>query len=277
MDAGSPGGSGAARVSADDLDGVRNRGHSRARRVAAARVLACPRPAGADPCRSRSDRRRLRACRCVLCAVHYYLLFHFESGSVARDIKLWEPTRSRRSSRTHDRPGRPRPARAPAPRFEPAAYLGLPTLAILVPTRFGHVALPGGRFWIAAFVAAFVATLGAGLVVEGIAGSPFPGGLWRRISRCSTDASRFAWGSSSPCRLGDVAFWMAGTKGRVFKRPYILPALAVAALVLSFWHPSAFNLRRPGAIDVLHRAGCTSGASRRDRRSSSTPEGGRPH
>jgi hypothetical protein len=51
------------------------------------------------------------------------------------------------------------------------AYLGLPTVASSCSTRFAHGA-PGGRFAIAAFAAAFVATLGAAF---GVAGT---NGLW---------------------------------------------------------------------------------------------------
>ena len=185
----------------------------------------------------------------------YYLLFHFESGSVAMDIKLWGTD----------------VLAAFVPNFtiglggnellglqrhvsSRLAYLGLPTVAILVLYAIRARRAPGGRFALAAFAAAFVATLGAAFEVAGNQWFTLP--WWTAASHVP------ALNNVLPFRFGIleslaasviVALWTAGTKGRVFKRPYILPALAVAALVPLVWHPSAFTPRNPERLAFFTR------------------------
>ena len=163
----------------------------------------------------------------------YYLLFDFESGRVAPDVQQWG---------TDALAGVVPPPWLALSGTDPfglsshvssrSAYIGFPTIAILVLFAISSRRTPGTRFLLAAFAVAFVATLGATLQVYGHTLFRFP---WRTAANSIPGLS-----DALPFRLAIVeelvaavivSIWIAQTKGRVFRRPYVLPVLAVAALV----------------------------------------------
>jgi hypothetical protein len=129
-------------------------------------------------------------------------------------------------------------ARFPGGINEQDSYLGLPALLIvaLLLLRRWSASI---SFLVVAFVGATLASLGAALHVNG-----------ERLFWLPWSALAHAGGLSNviPSRLALyatlavdalVAVWIATTKGRIFRRPYVLPLLAVAALVPPVW-TSAF-------------------------------------
>jgi hypothetical protein len=120
-----------------------------------------------------------------------------------------------------------------------SAYLGIPTLLIV--TVFGI------RFWRAAWARALLAVLGVAAVIS--LGSPlqvdghhlFALPWWNVIAHVpglsNAISFRFALFTSLAAAV-IVAIWTATANGRIYSRPYVLPALAVAALVPAFWQAS---------------------------------------
>ena len=63
---------------------------------------------------------------------------------------------------------------------------------------------------------------------------------WDAVIHVPGFSSAFPFRLSAYCALAGaviVALWTATTKGRIYARPYLLPVLAVAALVPAFWQP----------------------------------------
>jgi hypothetical protein len=167
----------------------------------------------------------------------YYLVFHFESGAVVSDIKLWgtDVLAAVSPGREHALSGTD-PLGLSTHVSSRSAYLGLPTIIILALYVGRSWRSSGTRFLTVAFAAAFAATLGATLVVYGHTLVTLP--WWTAMS--SVPGMR----DMLPFRIAIieallaaiiVALWTARTKGRFFRHPYVLPALAVAALVPAYW------------------------------------------
>ncbi len=120
-----------------------------------------------------------------------------------------------------------------------SAYLGLPTLVIVALFAVRARRLPAARFVIAAFVVSALITLGVTLQVDGHVLTSLP--WWNAASDLpglnNSPPFRFAAYVSLAAAV-IVALWVDRTKGRVFARPYLLPALAVAALVPAVWQSS---------------------------------------
>ena len=114
-------------------------------------------------------------------------------------------------------------------------YLGLPVLAMIALYAIRRWNAPVTRFLVAAFVVAVLIVLGTQLQVNGHDVIPLPWDLATHIPVVDNALPfRFAayvWLAAAPI----VALWIAGTRGRVYARPYLLPVLAVAALVPSVW------------------------------------------
>ena len=120
-----------------------------------------------------------------------------------------------------------------------SAYLGLPTLLIVVLLGLRLRREPGARFLIAALATTALLTLGATVRADGHRLLPLP--WWNAAAHLPglTDALPFRLAvyvslAAAVC----VAYWTATTKGRIYRRPYVLPALAVAALVPAVWQSS---------------------------------------
>jgi hypothetical protein len=173
----------------------------------------------------------------------YYLLFNFNSNTVVTDIKLWGTD----------------VLAAFVPSFvigfggrdlgfvqehvkSHSAYLGLPTVAIVALYAIRSRRSPGGRFLLAAFAAAFVATLGATLLVYGHTVVTLPWWILATHLPGLNDALPFRFAVLEALAAAVmVALWTARTKGRVYSRPFVLPLLAVTAIVPAVWQPSAFT------------------------------------
>jgi hypothetical protein len=173
----------------------------------------------------------------------YYLLSDFNSKTVVTDIKAWGTD----------------VLAAFVPSFvigfggtdlgfvqhhvkSHSAYLGLPAIAMIVlyvvQSRRSH----GGRFLVAAFTAAFVVTLGATLLVYGHTVLTLPWWILASHVPGLNDALPFRFAILEALAAAVmVALWTARTKGRVYSRPFVLPLLAVVALVPAVWQSSAFT------------------------------------
>lgn len=173
----------------------------------------------------------------------YYLLFDFNSTTVVTNIKLWGTD----------------VLAAFVPSFvigfggrdlgfvqehvkSHSAYLGLPTIAIIAAHAIRSHRSPGGRFLLAAFAAAFVATLGATLLVYGHTVLTLPWWILATHVPGLNDALPFRFAILEALAAAViVALWMARTEGRLYTRPFVLPLLAVIAIVPAVWPPSAFT------------------------------------
>ena len=123
-----------------------------------------------------------------------------------------------------------------------SAYLGLPTVAIIAAYAIRSRRSASGRFLLAAFAAAFVATLGATLLAYGHTFLTLPWWVIATHVPGLNDALPFRFAILEALAAAViVALWTARTKGRVYSRPFLLPALAVTALVPAVWPPSAFT------------------------------------
>jgi len=126
------------------------------------------------------------------------------------------------------------------------AYLGLPTVIIigLYAVRSGRT--PAGRFLLTGVALAFIVTLGLELQVYGLTLATAP--WWNAASGIPglADALPYRFGLLEALVASViVALWIARTRGIIFRRPYLLPILAVAALAPALWHPSLFEQRPP--------------------------------
>ena len=118
---------------------------------------------------------------------------------------------------------------------ERGAYIGVPTLLILGLFAMRTWRAASTRFLLSAFVLAVFLSLGTGLYVDGDRIVWLPWSIW---------AHWVGFEQIIPSRLivyavlaaaVMVAMWISTTKGRVFRSPYVLPVLAVAALVPPVW------------------------------------------
>ena len=120
-----------------------------------------------------------------------------------------------------------------------SAYLGLPTLLIVGVFAVRAWRTAWARFAIAALVVSVLVSLGATLQVDGhvLVSLPF----WRWASHIPTIANsvpfRFATYVSLVAAV-IVARWTGTSRGWVFPRPYVLPALSVVALIHAVWQSS---------------------------------------
>jgi hypothetical protein len=136
--------------------------------------------------------------------------------------------------------------RFPGDLAEQDSYLGIPVLIILAlyvwRRRFDRIVW----WFVGFFVLATLVSLGNALSVGGhqvLGWLPWsiPEG-WTNVDLLP---SRFAVYATLAASVV-VAMWIASTKGRLFAHPYVLPALAVAALVPAVWHSNyRFDPPRP--------------------------------
>jgi hypothetical protein len=182
----------------------------------------------------------------VAAPLTYYLFFHFERTTNVTDIKIWGsdalaaivPNQliqiggdqlsliSHVSSRS--------------------AYLGLPTVIIVVLYAIRSWRTGTGRFMLAALLAALVVSLGATLQVYGHTLLTLPWWIWASHVPGLSDALPFRFALLESLVVSViVALWIASVRGRIFSRPYVLPALAVVAIVPAVWAPHSGFAQRP--------------------------------
>jgi hypothetical protein len=120
-----------------------------------------------------------------------------------------------------------------------SAYLGLPTILIVIAYGVRNRRSAGARFLLAAFGLGVVVTLGATFRVYGHTLFSLP--WWRLLSHAPglNDALPFRLAVFSALGASViVATWMATTGGRFTSRPVILPVLAVIAIAPAVWRTS---------------------------------------
>jgi hypothetical protein len=119
---------------------------------------------------------------------------------------------------------------------EAGAYLGLPTLLIVVLYAWRQRSSGIARFLVTGLLLASFVTLGDVLYVDGHKVVTLPWTLARHVPGLdNVRPTRFAVYVSLLAAV-IVASWIATTKGRIYRRPFVLPVLAVAALVPAVWH-----------------------------------------
>jgi dolichyl-phosphate beta-glucosyltransferase len=127
---------------------------------------------------------------------------------------------------------------------EHGSYLGLPALLIVLLLVIRRPRTPAVRFLLAAFLLATFLSLGTALYVNGHRIVWLPWSVpshWTGLEQVIP--SRLALYATLAV-AAMVAIWISTTRGKIFSRPYVLPALAVAALVPPVWnaadvhHPS---------------------------------------
>lgn len=134
--------------------------------------------------------------------------------------------------------------------FKPSgssAYLGLPTLVIAAAFALRVRRSATARFLTAALVTCAVIALGTGLEINGRRILPLP---WSAATHIPVVNNALPFRFTAYVSLAAaviVALWTATTKGRIYARPYLLPVLAVAALVPSVWRTSypSFSPSKP--------------------------------
>jgi hypothetical protein len=115
------------------------------------------------------------------------------------------------------------------------SYLGIPVLLMIFLLAVRRFREPAVRFLLAAFVIATLLSLGTGLTVKGDRVAWLPWSIWAHWGILEElNPSRVALYATLAAAVM-VSIWFATTRGLVFGRPYVLPALAVAALLPPFW------------------------------------------
>jgi hypothetical protein len=117
-------------------------------------------------------------------------------------------------------------------------YLGLPTVVIVglfaLRLRGSRVA----RYLVAALVLTLLIVLGPWLLVAGRKLLPLPWDAARHLPLLHDVVPFHLAAYVTLVAAVIVAVWTATTKGLIYPRPYLLPALAVAALVPALWRTS---------------------------------------
>lgn len=125
-----------------------------------------------------------------------------------------------------------------------SAYLGLPTLLVVGAFALRARRAPSARLLVASLAATATVALGTTLEVDGHELLPLP--WWHAAAHLpglnNALPFRFTTYASLAAAIV-VASWTATTKGRIYSRPYLLPALAVAALVPAVWQTSYPSFR----------------------------------
>jgi hypothetical protein len=122
--------------------------------------------------------------------------------------------------------------------FDPhddAIFVGVPALLIVALFAWRARRSRWARFLVAALVTSVVFALGPKLRVDGHAVAPLP---WRLVENAPgfEDVSTPRFGEYTSLALAViVALWAAQARGWLFRRPYVLPTLAVAVLVPAVW------------------------------------------
>jgi hypothetical protein len=130
------------------------------------------------------------------------------------------------------------------PNHGATAYLGLPVLLIVAAFAARARRAAGPRFLVAALGVTALIVLGTELQVDGRTLIALPWSLAGHVPVLKSALPlRFAAYVALTAAV-IVALWTASTKGRIYARPYLLPSLAVAALVPAIWQ-SAFPSFRP--------------------------------
>jgi hypothetical protein len=122
---------------------------------------------------------------------------------------------------------------------ESAIFLGLPVLAIvaLYAWRWRHSRWTW--FLVSGLLLSIVLALGPRLRVAGHDLGPLPWKLLEKL-RVFEDVRTPRFGEYVALASAlIVALWTARMRGQVFRRPFVLPALAVMALIPAFWRPLA--------------------------------------
>ena len=119
-----------------------------------------------------------------------------------------------------------------------SAYLGLPALVVIALYAVTRRRSSWARYLVAAFVVASLLTLGSDLRVDGHRLIPLP---WDAVARLPFLKGALPFRFATYVSLAAaviLALWTASSRGRIYRRPYVLPLLAIAALVPAVWRTS---------------------------------------
>jgi hypothetical protein len=114
---------------------------------------------------------------------------------------------------------------------ESALYFGLPTLLMVLLYAWRRRRSRGTQFLVAGFLAGILLALGPALRIDGREIVTLPWTLAHHVPALeNARLPRFAVYAALAASVV-VALWIATTRGRIYPRPFVLPVLAVAALV----------------------------------------------
>jgi hypothetical protein len=114
-------------------------------------------------------------------------------------------------------------------------YLGIPTLLMLALYAVRRRRSTGARFLVGSLLVAWILALGSALRVDGHRVVALPWSLvdsWPGLDNVITPRLAVYAALAASC---GVAIWIATTRGRIFARPVILPALALVTIVPASW------------------------------------------
>jgi hypothetical protein len=117
-------------------------------------------------------------------------------------------------------------------------YLGLPTLLIVALLALRARRSAAVRFLLAALAITTVIVLGRWLLVEGHKLIPLPWYVATHVPLLHNVLPFHLAAYATLAAAVIVAVWTARTRGRIYPRPYLLPLLAIAALVPAVWRTS---------------------------------------
>ena len=132
---------------------------------------------------------------------------------------------------------------------ESAIFLGLPTLVIVALYGWRARGSPWGRVLVGSLLVSVLLAIGAVLRVNGRRVVSLPWALTKQVPGLdNVHTTRFGVYVALASAL-IVALWTSQARGRIYRRPYALPLLAVVALVPAVWHP--LYLSRPAATPAF--------------------------
>jgi hypothetical protein len=120
---------------------------------------------------------------------------------------------------------------------ESAIFLGLPVVVIVALFLWRYRRVSWAWFLLSGLLLSIVLALGPRLGVNGTDLAPMPWTLLEKIRGFDDVHTPRIGVYAALAAAVVVALWTAWTPGRLFRRPYVLPVLSIAALAPAFWHP----------------------------------------
>ena len=135
---------------------------------------------------------------------------------------------------------------------EASAFLGWPTLLIVALFGWQRRRSPSARFLVVAVVVSLLSTVGLTVHLDGRELLTLPSSLTRHLPGIDNVHFQRLSVYAALAAAVVVALWTAQAAGRVFSRPYVLPLLAVLALLPALWqlddrtHPERWSFFTAG-------------------------------
>jgi hypothetical protein len=128
---------------------------------------------------------------------------------------------------------------------ERGLYLGLPALLMILLLAVRWRRSPAVRWLVAMLVLGTLLAAGTALHVDGRRLVALPWALAVHLPVLDHVAPMRMTVYVSLAAAVAVALWIAWTPGRLYPRPYVLPALAIVSVLPALWHFPTFGAERP--------------------------------